>query len=51
MIRVGVPRGLLFYQYFPMWQTFMEALGAEVVVSPSTTRGLATSGASRVVAE
>jgi predicted nucleotide-binding protein (sugar kinase/HSP70/actin superfamily) len=34
-----------------MWQTFMEALGAEVVVSPSTTRGLATSGASRVVAE
>ena len=51
MTRVGVPRGLLFYQYFPMWRTFLEALGAEVVVSPVTTRGLAISGASRMVAE
>ncbi|MEK7848862.1 MAG: acyl-CoA dehydratase activase-related protein [Chloroflexota bacterium] len=51
MTRIGVPRGLLFYQYFPMWRTFFEALGAEVVVSPPTTRTLAAAGASRVVAE
>lgn len=51
MTRIGVPRGLLFYQYFPMWRTFFEALGAEVVVSPPTTRTLAAAGASRMVAE
>ncbi len=51
MTRIGVPRGLLFYQYFPMWRTFFEALGAEVVVSPATTQSLAAAGASRLVAE
>lgn len=51
MKRVGVPRGLLFYQYYPMWRTFFEALGAEVVVSSPTTRTMAAAGASRVVAE
>lgn len=31
MIRIGIPRALLYYQYYPMWQTFFEELGAEVV--------------------
>ncbi|MBI2830889.1 MAG: hypothetical protein HYX79_01365 [Chloroflexi bacterium] len=51
MIRVGVPRALLYYQYYPMWKTFFESLGAEVVVSPTTTQAMVSSGASRVVAE
>lgn len=37
MIKVGVPRGLLFYRYFPFWDTFFEELGTEVVVSSPTT--------------
>lgn len=34
-----------------MWQVFFEALGAEVIVSPSTTPGMLTAGSSRVVAD
>ncbi len=51
MIRIGIPRALLYYQYYPMWKTFFEELGAEVVVSPSTTQAMLSSGSSRVVAE
>jgi len=51
MIRVGVPRALLYYQYYPMWQTFFKELGAEVVVSPPTTQVILDSGSSRVVAD
>jgi len=51
MIRIGIPRALLYYQYFPMWQTFFSELGAEVVVSPPTAKSMLTSGSSRVVAD
>lgn len=37
-IRVGIPRALLYYYYFPMWRSFFESLGAEVVVSPPTNK-------------
>ena len=51
MVRIGIPRALLYYQYYPMWKTFFEELGAEVVVSPPTTQTMLSSGSSRVVAE
>ena len=51
MIRIGIPRALLYYQYYPMWKTFFEELGAEVVISPPTTQIMLSSGSSRVVAE
>jgi len=51
MIKVGIPRALLYYQYHPMWKTFFEELGAEVVVSPPTTQTMLSSGSSRVVAD
>ncbi len=51
MIKVGIPRALLYYQYYPMWKTFLEELGAEVVVSPPTTQTILSSGSSRVVAD
>ena len=32
---VGIPHGLLFYRYYPMWKAFFEALGYEgMVVQP-----------------
>jgi len=49
MIKVGIPRALLYYQYYPMWKTFFEELGAEVVVSPPTTQAMLSEGSSRVV--
>jgi predicted nucleotide-binding protein (sugar kinase/HSP70/actin superfamily) len=49
--KVGIPRALLFYQDFPLWKTFFEELGAEVVVSPPTNKAMLANGSSRVVAE
>lgn len=50
-IKVGIPRALLYYQYFPMWKTFFDNLGAEVVVSSPTTKATLTNGVSRMVSE
>ena len=50
-MRVGIPRALSFYRYYPLWGTFFEALGAEVVVSPPTTRITLEAGAAVSVAE
>lgn len=51
MARVGIPRALLYYQYHPMWETFLRELGAEVIVSPETTQITLSEGSSRVVAD
>ena len=51
MIRIGIPRALLYYQYYPMWQKFCEELGIEMVVSPPTTQAMLAAGSSRVVAD
>ena len=51
MTRIGIPRALLYYQYYPMWQAFCQELGVELVVSPPTTQAMLAEGASRVVAD
>ncbi len=38
MQRVGIPKGLFYYYYYPLWKTFFNDLGAEVVTSSSTNR-------------
>ncbi|AEF94889.1 Protein of unknown function DUF2229, CoA enzyme activase [Desulfotomaculum nigrificans CO-1-SRB] len=50
-VRVGIPRALLYYYYFPMWKKFLEQLGGEVVVSGRTTKGILTRGVQRCVDE
>jgi predicted nucleotide-binding protein (sugar kinase/HSP70/actin superfamily) len=35
---VGIPHGLLFYRYYPMWKAFFEALDYEVVPSHATSK-------------
>ncbi|MDI6891714.1 MAG: acyl-CoA dehydratase activase-related protein [Actinomycetota bacterium] len=44
MPKIGVPRALLYYKYFPLWKTFFEGLGAEVVVSPPTNKRILNLG-------
>ena len=51
VVRVGIPRALLYYQYFPAWRAFFEGLGAEAVVSSPTNKAIFTAGNSRAVAE
>jgi len=31
--RIGIPKALMYYRYFPLWRTFFEALGWSVIVS------------------
>jgi predicted nucleotide-binding protein (sugar kinase/HSP70/actin superfamily) len=51
VVRIGIPRALSYYQYYPGWKAFFEALGAETVVSPPTNKAIFTAGNSRAVAE
>jgi len=37
-VRVGIPRGLFYYQLYPFLDVFFEEIGAEVVISDRTTR-------------
>lgn len=49
--RVGIPRALFYYQYFPLWRTFLEELGAEIVVSDYTTKQILDDGVKSCVDE
>jgi len=44
VIRVGIPRGLLYYSYHPLWRAFFTELGAEIVVSPKTNKAILDAG-------
>ena len=44
MIKVGFPRSLLYYDYFPLWSTFFEALNIEVISSPNTNKEILNDG-------
>jgi predicted nucleotide-binding protein (sugar kinase/HSP70/actin superfamily) len=44
MTSVGIPRGLLFYRYFPLWETFFGSLGVKVTVSRPTTEAMIQKG-------
>ncbi len=50
MSRIGIPRALNFVHHYPLWRTFWEELGQEVVVSPFTNRQMVAAG-SKVVAD
>lgn len=43
-LTVGIPRSLFYYQYFPLWKTFFEELGAEVILSENTSKKILEDG-------
>lgn len=43
-IRVGIPRSLAYYSFYPQWRTYLEELGTEVVLSPPTTKEILDQG-------
>ncbi|MFZ5353179.1 MAG: acyl-CoA dehydratase activase-related protein [Bacillota bacterium] len=43
-MKVGIPRGMYFYKYYPFAKAFLEELGAEVVPSPETTKEILDNG-------
>lgn len=50
-MRVGIPRALIYYNYYPFWFGFFKALGIEIVLSDKTTKQTMSNGSSLVVTE
>ncbi|MCG8539694.1 MAG: acyl-CoA dehydratase activase-related protein [Clostridia bacterium] len=50
-IKVGIPRALLFYEYYSLWISFFEELGAEVIVSEKTNKEIIDIGVKNTVDE
>lgn len=51
MQRVGIPQGLFYHYYYPLWKTFFTDLGAEVVSSGPTNRMTVEQGIAAAVDE
>jgi predicted nucleotide-binding protein (sugar kinase/HSP70/actin superfamily) len=51
MIKVGIPRALLFYSYYRIWKTFFEQLGLETIISDETNKKILNDGITRTVDE
>lgn len=50
-LKIGIPRSLLYYYYYPLWRVFFEELGAEVVLSSPSAKGLLAEGLKNAVDE
>ncbi|HBM80782.1 MAG: acyl-CoA dehydratase activase-related protein [Clostridiales bacterium] len=50
-MRVGIPQGLLYYWYYPLWKSFFEELGCEVVTSGNTNKKILDMGVKSCVDE
>lgn len=49
--KIGLPRALSYYTYFPLWQAFFTELGVETVVSEETNKAILDKGLKCVVDE
>lgn len=49
--KVGIPRALYYYQYFILWKSFLEDLGAEIVLSDFTSKKILDEGVKSCVEE
>ena len=43
-MKIGYPQALLYYKYFPLWESFFDRLGVEVVTSGHTTKKILNTG-------
>lgn len=50
-IKVGIPGGMYHYYYYPLWKTFFNDLGAEVIRSEKTNRSIVEAGIGEAVDE
>jgi predicted CoA-substrate-specific enzyme activase len=48
---VGIPRGLMFAEYYPLYRAFFQALGFRVVPSDPTNKAIVTRGVNTVAGE
>ncbi len=50
-MRVGIPRGLLYYEFALMWTTFLDELGVEYIISPETDKEIYQKGVNHAMDE
>ena len=50
-MKIGIPRALSYYNFFPFWYGFFTDLGIEIVLSDVTTKQTMSIGSSLVVPE
>lgn len=50
-MKIGIPRALGYYNYYPFWFGFFGALGIETVLSDKTTKKVVSDGSALVVSE
>lgn len=50
-MKIGIPQGLLYSKYHVFAKTFLEELGAEVIISPNTNKSILNQGVSCCVDE
>jgi len=50
-MKIGIPSGLLYFSYYPLWKTFFEELGAQVVISGNTNKKILDDGVKLCVDE
>jgi len=43
-MKIGYPATLMYYSHFPLWKSFLNALGHEVIISPKTSKNILESG-------
>ncbi|SFL31485.1 acyl-CoA dehydratase activase-related protein [Halanaerobium salsuginis] len=49
--KIGIPRALLYYYYFPFWLKLFAELGVEVIISDNTARDLLDKGVKKSLSE
>lgn len=50
-MKVGIPQALLYYKYYPLWETFLTELGATPVLSEPTNRQILNKGVKNAPSE
>jgi predicted nucleotide-binding protein (sugar kinase/HSP70/actin superfamily) len=51
MMKIGIPKGLLYYKYYPFLETFFTELGAEIITSEDTSKRILDEGVKYCVDE
>lgn len=50
-IKIGIPRALLYYNFYPAWKAFFSELGAKVILSQKTNKKIVDDGVLNTVDE
>src|SRR5690554_1012159 len=50
-MKIGIPRSLVYYYYYPFWKTLFNSLGHELVISSPTTTAIVNKGVKEATPE